>query len=131
MRTPSTTATKLFHAGDRDSMEKEEAMASKMHWVSVLSMLAFGAFVLPAGCHAESGSQEGDGDAERVGEAEQAEVVCGCDGPDGGCSCLGLCCDLNNWRDLGNPGAGHCTEHVNHYCSNKGGNCGACWGRIY
>ena len=108
-------------------------MKSRLCVVSALSVLALGGSVLLAACEAEPNPQGAGGndavESESIGEAEQG-LTCGCGGPKPGCSCLGLCCGLNNWRDLGNPGAGHCTEHVNHYCSNKGGNCGACWGSL-
>jgi len=102
-------------------------MISKMHLVTGLCLLALGVFTLPAGCMAESDPTRGDNEAETVGEAEQAIIPhCGCGSPP--CSCLGLCGDLNNWRDLGVPPAGECHETVNHYCANKGGNAGECWG---
>lgn len=64
---------------------------------------------------------------ENIGQSEQ-EVSCGWGGPPA--NCLVHCCSHADWSDIGNPGAGNCTAAGNSYCSNKGGNCGSCWGYL-
>lgn len=71
-------------------------------------------------------SEPTPGSAENVGEAAQA-VQCGYQGPPA--HCMGSCwSNPGAWVDLGNPGAGNCTQMVQWYCSSKGGKYGACWG---